>query len=123
MLTELASININGKTVNTGLSIPPNVRGYTLPSLSDSNKAKIHNLYLEVSVVIIDEISMVSNIHLFHIYKRLCKIFGFPASQSSVDLSIIIGGNLLQLQPIKSLQTFGKYNSRFDDFFNLWSLK
>ena len=123
MLTELASININGKTVNSGLSIPSNVNGYTLPSLSDSNKAKIHNLYLEVSVVIIDEISMVSNIHLFHIYKRLCKIFDFPESQSSVDLSIIIGGNLLQLQPIKSLQTFGKYNSRFDDFFNLWSLK
>lgn len=123
MLTELASININGKTVNTGLSIPPNVHGYTLPSLSDSNKAKIHNLYLEVSAFIIDEISMVSNIHLFHIYRRLCKIFGFPESQPSVDLSIIIGGDLLQLQPIKSPQILGKYNSRFDDFFNLWSLK
>ena len=72
----VAAININGTTINLGLSIPPYVNGYTLPRLSDSEQGRLRNLYSEVLVVLIDEISMVSNILSLHIYKRLCEIFG-----------------------------------------------
>ena len=73
--TGVAAININGTTINSGLSIPPYVNGYTLPRLSDSERGRLRNLYSEVLVVLIDEISMVSNICLLHIHKRLCEIF------------------------------------------------
>ena len=54
--TVVEAININGIAINSGLSIPPNVNGYTLPSHSDSERDRQH-LCLKVSVVIIDEIS------------------------------------------------------------------
>ena len=104
--TGVAAVNIDGITFTSGESIPPNVNGYTLTSLPNSERARLHNLYSDVSVVIIDgfEISMVSNIHLLHIHKRLCEIFGCPESQLFTDLSILVLGDLLQLPPIKSLQ-------------------
>ena len=71
----VATININGTAINSGLSIPPYVKGYTLPRFSDSERGRLRNLYSEVLVVLIDEISMVSNICLLHIHKRLCEIF------------------------------------------------
>ena len=40
----VAIININGTTIKSGLSIPPNVNGYTLPRLSDSERARLRNL-------------------------------------------------------------------------------
>ena len=72
--TGVAAINIDGTTINSGLSIPPYVNGYTLPRLSDSEREKLRKLYSEVLVVLINEISMVSNVHLLHIHKRLCEI-------------------------------------------------
>ena len=78
--TRVAAIHINGTTINSGLSVSPNVNGYTLPRFSDSERARLCNLYLEAPVVIIDEISMVSNICLLHIHKPLREIFGCPIS-------------------------------------------
>ena len=51
--TVVETININRIAINSGLSIPPNVNMYTLPSLSDSERDRQH-LCLKVSVVIID---------------------------------------------------------------------
>ena len=120
--TGVAAININGTTVNSGLSIPPYVNGYTLPRLSDPERGRLRNLYSEVSVVLIDEISMVSNIRLLHIYKRLFEIFVCSESQPFANLSILLVGDLLQLPPIKASQIFEPDHNWFGDLFNLWSL-
>ena len=88
--TGVAAININGTTINSGLSIPPYVNGYTLPRLSDSERGRLRNLYSEVLVVLIDEIAMVSNIRLLHIHRRLCGIFGCLESQPFANLSILV---------------------------------
>ena len=101
--TGVAAINIDGTTINSGLSIPPYVNGYTLPRLSDSERGRLRNLYSEVLVVLIDEISMVSNICLLQIHKRLCEIFGCSESQPFANLSILVVGDLLQL-PLKPLK-------------------
>ena len=77
---------------------------------------------MEVSVVIIDEISMVLNISILHVHKRLCEIFRYPKSQSSGDLSFVVGGDFLQSPPIKSLEMFENYNITHGDIFNWWSL-
>ena len=79
--TGVVAININGTTINSGLSIPPYLNGYTLPRPSDSERGRFRNLYSEVLVVLIDEISMVSNICLLYIHKRLCEIFDCSESQ------------------------------------------
>ena len=120
--TGVAAININGTTINSWLSIPPYLNGYTLPRLSDSERGRLKNLYSEVLVVLIDQISMVSNICLLYINKRLCEIFGCSKSQPFANLSIPVVGDLLQLPPIKAPQIFEPNNNRFGDFFNLWSL-
>ena len=114
--TGVAAININETAINSGLSIPPYVNGYTLPRLSDSERGRLRNLYSEVLVVLIDEISMVSNICLLHIHKRLCEIFGCSKSQPFANLSILVVGDLLQLPPIKAPQIFDSYNNGFGDF-------
>ena len=70
-LTRVAAIHINGTATNSGINIPPYVNGYALLGFLDSERARLHNLYSEVAVVLIDEKSMVSNIRLFHVHKRL----------------------------------------------------
>ena len=120
--TGVAAISNNRTTINSGLSKPPYANGYTSLRLSDSGRGRLRNLYSEVLVVLIDEISMVSNIRLLHIHKRLCEIFGFSESQPFRNLSILVVGDLLQLPPIKTPQIFESYNNGFGDFSNLWSL-
>ena len=41
--TRVAAININGTTISLGLSMPPNVNGFTLPRLSNSERARLRN--------------------------------------------------------------------------------
>ena len=79
-LIGVVAIIINETTIISELSIPPNVNRYLLLRLSDSKRSRLCNLYLEVSVVIINEISMVSNIRLLQIHKRLSEIFGCAES-------------------------------------------
>ena len=52
---------------------------------------------------------MFSNIRLLHTHKRLYEIFGYPESQPFAGLSILVGGDFLQLLPVKSPQIFEKY--------------
>ena len=120
--TGVAAININRTAINSGLSIPPYVNGYTLPRLSDSERGRLRNLYSEVLVVLTDEMSMVSNICLLHIHERLCEICDCSESQPFANLSILVVSDLLQLPPIKTTQICEPYNNRFGDIFNLWLL-
>ena len=52
-------------------------------------------IYILVLVVQMDEISMVFNIRLLHIHKRICEIFGCSDSQPFANLSILVVGDLL----------------------------
>ena len=47
--TWVAAININGTTINSGLSTPWYVKEYTWLRLSDSERAGLHNLYFKVA--------------------------------------------------------------------------
>ena len=50
-LTGVAAININETTINSELTGPPNIARYTPPRLSDSERARLSDLYLEIYVV------------------------------------------------------------------------
>ena len=56
----LAAINIDGTTINTALAIPKNT-GDTLPTISDQKRTKMRLSLSQLKLLIIHEISMVSN--------------------------------------------------------------
>ena len=58
-------------------------------------------MYPELEAVIIDEISMVSNITLYQIHYRLCEIFKFSIDIPFAVLTVILLGDLHQLPPVQ----------------------
>lgn len=58
--TKVATINIDGTTINTALAIPKNA-GDTLPVMSDQKRTKMRLSLSQLRLLIIDKISMVSN--------------------------------------------------------------
>ena len=86
--TGVSAINIEGTTINTGLAIPKET-GENLPAMSDQKKTQIRVLLSQLKLIIIDEVSMVSNITLLHIHQRLKDIFGLNSSQLFMTLIII----------------------------------
>ena len=53
----------------------------------------------ELQVIIIDEVSMVSNILLLHINQRLVEIFGCNSNIPVAGLTVIFCGDFFQLPP------------------------
>lgn len=86
--TGVSAINIEGTTINTGLAIPKET-SENLPAMSDQKKTQIRVLLSELKLIIIDEVSIVSNITLLHIRQRLKDIFGSNSSQLFAGISII----------------------------------
>ena len=117
--TGVAAININGTTVNSALGIPPNNK-MDLPSLSSEKKCTLRNMYLELQAVIIDEISMISNVRLMQIHRRLCEIFGCGPDVKFANLSLIVVGDLLQLPPIRQQSVFSPFKNEFLNICHPW---
>ena len=105
----VAAVNINGATINTALGIPA-TKDNDIPKLSNTLRNKLHLMYSELEAVIIDEISMVSNIRLYQIHCRLCEIFKISLDIPFAGLTVILLGDLYQLPPLfnekKVLQHF-----------------
>lgn len=57
--TGVSAININGTTINSGLGIPIYANSITLTKLSDRKRSEFRNLYSDVVIVVINEVSMV----------------------------------------------------------------
>ena len=85
--------------------------------MPDLVKSKLRCDYSEVEFVIIDEISMVSNTTMLHIYKRLFEIFGCSEEFAFSGRSVIAVGDLLHLPPIKASPIYTSYNSVFGSLF------
>ena len=101
--TGVAAININGNAIHPGFHI--RYRGKILP-LNDASKAELRNKYSEVELIIIDEISMVSNKLFYQVHKNMNEIFcpgqEFPFGRKSV----IICGDMYQLPPVRAKPVF-----------------
>ena len=119
--TGVSAINIDGTTVNTGLAIPKQT-GDNLLQMSDKKKTQFRLSLSELRLIIIDEISMVSNITLIHIHQRLKEIFGSFSSQLFASVSIITVGDLYQLPPIKRKPVFEDYKDNMRNLYHPWQV-
>ena len=99
--TGVATINIEGMTIHSGLGIPIGHRGKHVPRLGDKMRSKLRSKLSELCVVIIDEISMVSNLLLLYIHQRLVEVFGSSSDLPFAGISIIVFGDFYQLPPIR----------------------
>ena len=117
--TGVAAININGTTIHTALAIPKE-SGDNLPPLSDQKRTQIRIALSDLKLVIIDEISMVSNTTLLHIHQRLKEIFATPNNQLFAGLSIITLGDLYQLPPIRQRLVFEEYKNSVHNLCHPW---
>ena len=117
--TGVAAVNISGTTVNTGLAIPKHA-GINLPPLPDQKKTLLRLSLSELKLLIIDEISMVSNNRLLHIHQRLKEIFGTSNSKIFAGISIIAVGDLHQLPPIQQKPIFCRYSNDVHNLSHPW---
>ena len=70
-LTVVAAIQVDGTTIHTALGI-----GTKLSPLYDKMKRSLRNHLSDLKVIVIDEISMVSNELLFYVHISVNEIFG-----------------------------------------------
>ena len=114
--TGVAAININGLTINSALAIPKNVYGKRIASLPHERLSTLRYKLKDLKLIIIDEISIVSNKMLKHIHERLKQIFDTSGSMLFAGTSLIMVGDLYQLPPIKANHIFSEYKN---DCFNI----
>ena len=113
--TGVAAININGTTVHSAVAMPREC-GNNVPAMSDQKRTQMRMSLAELTQIIIDEISMVSNMGLLHIHQRLKEIFAILSSELFAGICILTVGDFYQLPPIQSATVFWNYKN---DAFNL----
>ena len=70
----------------------------------------------DLKVIIIDEISMVSNDLLFHVHLRLTEIFGSVNDQTLQPfVSVITVGGLFQLPPVGGKPLYVNYKDNWQN--------
>ena len=107
--TGVAASNINGMTVHRALQLP--VQHGSTPkyqSLSNENFHQSYAMLKNAGLFIIDEISMISNVMLTYIHKRLQEIFGV-FDHIFGSRNVVVFGDLLQLTSVT-------HDSCFADF-------
>ena len=119
--TGVAAINISGTTIHSGLGIPVECRGMHVPKLSDKKRCELRIKYEELKMIIIDEISMVSNKLMLYIHQRLVDIFGYSENSSVpfAGITMIFVGDLFQLPPVLQKPIYADY---YDEIFNIHHL-
>ncbi|XP_008554360.1 uncharacterized protein LOC103576096 [Microplitis demolitor] len=108
--TGIAAFNINGLTVHRVFQLPVE-HGFTLryTQLSDGALKMLRDQLKDVVLIIIDEISMISNITLLYIHLRLVEIFN--VDEWFGGKHIVVFGDLLQLPPVHEDPTYKTLSS------------
>jgi len=128
--TGIAAYNIQGMTIHRLLQLPVE-HGHTPPyrPLSNDSLKLIREKMKNVILVIIYEISMVSNVTLIYIHLRLCEIYDTGSSDDGWfgKINILVFGDLLQLPPVNEQSPFLPLNAKISDKYlhalgtiNLW---
>ena len=116
--TGLAAYNIQGSTLHNAFCIEPNKK-LKYKQLSDDKRNTLITKYANLSVLIVDEVSMVGNEMLSFLYLRLQEIkcnkepFG--------GIHVILVGDLFQLRPVGDAWIFANNRNEYASLApNLW---
>ena len=120
--TGVAAVNIDGTTIHTALGLPVGHFGKDIPRLNDRKRTALRNKLCELRVLIIDEISMVSNLQLHYIHLRLIEIFGCSDNVPFAGLTIIAVGDFYQLPPVQQRTVYADYKDAWQNLVHLWKL-
>ena len=105
--TGISAAGISGMTLHSALSLPIEHNGkMTYKPLTGAKLQQIQACMRYVYCVMIDEISMVSNMTLLHVHLRLNEIFGCRNGSLFGSQVVIVFGDLLQLPPVKGEEVF-----------------
>uniref|UniRef100_A0A1I7T642 ATP-dependent DNA helicase n=1 Tax=Caenorhabditis tropicalis TaxID=1561998 RepID=A0A1I7T642_9PELO len=103
--TGLAAIPINGQTIHSLLGIGGNtLSDSTYEGLPDEQRDLRRTMFVNVKLLILDEVSMVGAIMLRKISNRLQEIMG--SDKDFGGLNMLLLGDLCQLPPVKSAPVF-----------------
>ena len=80
----------------------------------------LRNKLSQIQAIIIDEISMVSNILLLYIHQRLCEIFGCSTNIPFAGKSFIAVGVFYQLPPIMARPVFEQFKDPMLNVIHQW---
>ena len=118
-----AAVNVHGATIHSALALSPK-HNYSkdIPKLSDKKRSILQNKYSQLSVIIIDEISMVSNKLLLNAHQRLVEIFGRSPDILFADISVIACGDFYQLPPIQQRPVYAKFDDTMLNISHCWRL-
>ena len=115
-----ADIQVDGTTIHTVLGIAVENFGTTLPALHDKMKCSLRNHLSDLKVIIIDEISMVSNELLFYVHLRLNEIYGSVNNDPFAGTTVIVLRYLLKLPPVGERPAYACYKNNWQKFDLLW---
>ncbi|XP_057294661.1 uncharacterized protein LOC130623196 [Hydractinia symbiolongicarpus] len=116
--TGVATINVEGNTIHSALGIPVD-RSFT-KNISKLKRCMLRNKLSELNIIVIDEISMVSNKLLLHIHQRLTEIFGCSDDIPFAGISVIACGDLYQLPPIQARPIYTDYKDVLLNLSHCW---
>jgi len=122
--TGVAALNISGTKIHSGLGINVDCRGLQVPKLSDKKRCGLKLQLENLKVIIIDEISMVSNKLLLYIHQRLLDIFGYSGNHMKPfeGITVIVVGDLYQLPPVLQRPVYADYYDELYNLHHLWKV-
>ena len=120
--TGVAAVNIDGTNIHTSSVIPIGRYGKNLPRLNDKKRSALRNKLCELRTLIIDEISMVSNLQLLYIHLRLVEIFGCSDNIPFAGITVIAVGDFYQLPPVQQRTVYAEYTDAWLNLVHLWNL-
>ena len=109
--TGVAAINIGGNTINSGLAISKDIFGEHVGPLSDERKSALRTKLSNLKLLVIEEVSMVSNLMLKYIHERLKEIYSTPDTVWFSGISTVVVGDFYQLPPGKAKPGFSPFKN------------
>ena len=85
-------------------------------------RSMLRNRLSEVKVIIIDDVSMISNELLLHIHLQLTETFTFKGNFPFEGITVITVGDFLQLPPVRARQVYVEYKNTWPNLDSLWGL-
>ena len=110
--TGLAAFNVGGVTIHRLLQLPIEHEGWAAGYWrlgKDSLKVMRRSLS-QLRLLIIDEVSMLSNLNLAYVHLRLDEIFG--RDQWFGGVNVLFVGDILQLPPVNGAPVFDRINNK-----------